>query len=325
MDFPNSIVIETHNLSKIYKEAHALKDLNLTVKQNSIFGFLGPNGAGKSTTIKLLLGLIEPSGGRATIFGQDVQRNNVEIRRRIGYLAQDPRYYEHLTARQILDYTARFFYRGPKDLLEARVQETLELVGLEDKADRPIKGFSGGERQRLGIGQAQVNYPDLLILDEPAASLDPQGRHDVLEVMGRLRKYSTIFYSTHILEDVQRVSDTVAILNKGRLIAEAPINELLAGDGNAVIYKITLKSENEIALANARERITNQSWVQNFSMAPENGQIAWQISVTDEGVAEDLLLRTILEDRSIKVKQFGRKTYNLEEVFLELVGKENSK
>jgi ABC-2 type transport system ATP-binding protein len=325
MDFPNSIVIETHNLSKIYKEAHALKDLNLTVKQNSIFGFLGPNGAGKSTTIKLLLGLIEPSGGRATIFGQDVQRNNVEIRRRIGYLAQDPRYYEHLTARQILDYTARFFYRGPKDLLEARVQETLELVGLEDKADRPIKGFSGGERQRLGIGQAQVNYPDLLILDEPAASLDPQGRHDVLEVMERLRKYSTIFYSTHILEDVQRVSDTVAILNKGRLIAEAPINELLAGDGNAVIYKITLKSENEIALANARERITNQSWVQNFSMAPENGQIAWQISVTDEGVAEDLLLRTILEDRSIKVKQFGRKTYNLEEVFLELVGKENSK
>jgi ABC-2 type transport system ATP-binding protein len=325
MDSPHSIVIETHNLSKIYKDAQALKDLNLTVKQNSIFGFLGPNGAGKSTTIKLLLGLIRPSGGQATIFGHDVQNNNIDIRKRIGYLAQDPRYYEHMTARQVLDYTARFFYRGPKDLLEARVQETLELIGLEDKADRAIKGFSGGERQRLGIGQAQVNYPDLLILDEPAASLDPQGRHDVLEVMERLRKYSTIFYSTHILEDVQRVSDTVAILNKGRLIAEAPIDELLAGDGNSVVYKITLSSETETAITSTKDRITNQAWVQNLSTEPENGQITWQVSVTDEDAAEDLLLRTVLEDRSIKVKNFGRKTYNLEQVFLELVGKENSK
>jgi ABC-2 type transport system ATP-binding protein len=254
-----------------------------------------------------------------------VQNNNIDIRKRIGYLAQDPRYYEHMTARQVLDYTARFFYRGPKDLLEARVQETLELIGLEDKADRAIKGFSGGERQRLGIGQAQVNYPDLLILDEPAASLDPQGRHDVLEVMERLRKYSTIFYSTHILEDVQRVSDTVAILNKGRLIAEAPIDELLAGDGNSVVYKITLSSETETAITSTKDRITNQAWVQNLSTEPENGQITWQVSVTDEDAAEDLLLRTVLEDRSIKVKNFGRKTYNLEQVFLELVGKENSK
>src|SRR4030065_477896 len=128
MDTSNSIVIETHNLSKVYKEAQALKDLNLTVKEHSIFGFLGPNGAGKSTTIKLLLGLIQPSGGRATIFGHDVQRNSVEIRKRAGYLAQDPRYYEHMTARQILVYTARFFYLGPKDLIEACVQEMRELA-----------------------------------------------------------------------------------------------------------------------------------------------------------------------------------------------------
>lgn len=111
--------------------------------------------------------------------------------------------------------TARFFYAGSKAAIEKRIDETLELVGLANKADRPIKGFSGGEHQRLGIAQAQINYPDLLILDEPAASLDPQGRHDVLEVMERLRKHTTIFYSTHILADVQRVSDTVAILDHG--------------------------------------------------------------------------------------------------------------
>jgi ABC-2 type transport system ATP-binding protein len=325
MNSPNSIVIETHNLSKIYKEADALKSLNLTVKQNSIFGFLGPNGAGKSTTIKLLLGLIQPSRGQATIFGHDVQRNSVEIRKRVGYLAQEPRYYEHMTARQIIDYTAHFFYRGPDDLLEARVQEMLELVGLEDKADRPVRGFSGGERQRLGIAQAQVNYPDLLILDEPAASLDPQGRHDVLEVMERLRKYTTIFYSTHILEDVQRVSDTVAILNQGKLIAEAPISELLSGDGGSAMYEITLKGEAEAAISEARERVTGQPWVQHLNVAAENGQIHWRVNVTDEAAAEDQLLRLILEDRSLSVKQFGRKTYNLEEVFLQLVEKENSK
>ena len=110
----------------------------------------------------------------------------------------------------------------------------IELVGLEGKADRPIKGFSGGERQRLGIAQAEVNYPDLLILDEPAASLDPQGRRDVLAVMSRIRKYATIFYCTHILDDVQRVSDTVAILNEGQMIAQAPIEELLSGTGETV-------------------------------------------------------------------------------------------
>jgi ABC-2 type transport system ATP-binding protein len=325
MDPSNSLVIETHNLSKIYKEAQALKGLNLTVKQHSIFGFLGPNGAGKSTTIKLLLGLIQPSGGQAAIFGQDVQRGGVEIRKRIGYLAQDPRYYEHLTARQILVYTARFFYRGPKDLIEARVQEMLELVGLDDKADRPVRGFSGGERQRLGIAQAQVNYPDLLILDEPAASLDPMGRHDVLEVMEKLRKYTTIFYSTHILEDVQRVSDTVAILNRGKLIAEAPITELLAGDGCSAIYDVTLKCETAASITDAQGRVSGQPWVQNLSMTPEDGLACWQVSVTDDAAAEDLLLRLILEDRSLKVKHFGRKTYNLEEVFLDLVEKENSK
>ena len=325
MDVQNSLVIETQNLSKAYKGVQALKDLNLKVKEHSIFGFLGPNGAGKSTTIKILLGLIQPSGGRATIFGQDVQRGSLEIRKRAGYLAQDPRYYEHMTARQILGFTARFFYRGQKDLIDARVQEMLELVGLDDKADRPLRGFSGGERQRLGIAQAQVNYPDLLILDEPAASLDPQGRHDVLEVMEKLRKYTTIFYSTHILEDVQRVSDTVAILNRGRLIAEAPIAELLAGDGRAAMYDITLKGELEAALTGARERLTGQPWVQNLNMTMQDGLTCWQVSVSDEAAAEDLLLRLILEDRSLKVKHFGRKTYNLEEVFLELVEKENSK
>ncbi len=208
-------VISTRGLSKTYKNVAALKPLDLDVRQNSIYGFLGPNGAGKTTTIKLLLGLTRPTAGSATVFEMDVAKQSVDIRARIGYLPQEPHFYEHMSARETLRFVAKFFFKGPNKAIEARIAEMLDLVDLSEKADRPMKTFSGGEKQRLGIAQAQINYPDLLILDEPAASLDPIGRRDVLEVMSKLRKHTTVFYSTHILDDVQKVSDTVAILNKG--------------------------------------------------------------------------------------------------------------
>jgi len=316
MNASESVVIQTQDLTKTFKgaPAAALKSLDLSVHKNSIFGFLGPNGAGKTTTIKLLLGLSRPTSGGGTVFGHDIVRESASIRRRVGYLAQDPRFYEHMTARETLRFTARFFYRGPKAAIEDRVQNTLELVGLEDKADRPIKGFSGGERQRLGIAQAQVNYPDLLILDEPAASLDPQGRRDVLEVMERLRKYTTVFYSTHILGDVQRVSDTVAILNRGRLVAQAPIEQLLAGS-EGTVYTVVVKGDGE----RAREHVTSQPWVKSVGVTPGNGLTAWNVSVNDEQVAESQLLRLVLSDENLVVTEFGRKKHDLEEVFLNIV------
>jgi len=317
----NSHVIETHGLTKTYKDVRALKSLNLKVKEHSIFGFLGPNGAGKTTTIKLLLGLARPTGGTADIFGMDIQHDSVCIRKRIGYLAQDPRYYEHMTARETLRFTARFFFTGPKQAIEERIQETLELVGLDDKADRPIKGFSGGERQRLGIAQAQVNYPDLLILDEPAASLDPQGRRDVLAVMERLRKYTTIFYSTHILDDVQRVSDTVAILNQGELVAQAPIEDLLNGSGGTV-YRLQVRGADDAT----RTRIRTEPWVTSLTEQPVNGHMVWSVSVTDETTAESQLLRLVLDNPAVTVAEFGRQKFNLEEVFLNIVeGGKNGK
>jgi ABC-2 type transport system ATP-binding protein len=321
MNNSNGHVIDTRELTKTYKGVNALQGLSLKVPQNAIYGFLGPNGAGKSTAIKLLLGLTRPTAGKALIFGKDITRESLAVRRKVGYLAQDPRYYEHMTARQTLRYTARFFYSGPRDLLEARIEEMLGLVGLDDKADRPIKGFSGGERQRLGIAQAEVNYPDLLILDEPAAALDPQGRRDVLEVMEKLRKYTTIFYSTHILEDVQRVSDRVAILNHGRLVAEAPIHELLAGNGSGSIYNLTIKGD----AIHAQARLEGQPWVGSLSAVLKGGLTHWRVNVNDEEQADDQMLRLILEDRNLRVKSFGRKTHNLEEVFLNLVGEEKSK
>ena len=315
----NSLVIQTRGLTRTYKDVNALQNLDLQVARNSICGFLGPNGAGKSTTIKLLLGLIRPTSGSAEVFGLDSVRESVAIRQRVGYLAQDPRYYDHNTARETLRFTARFFFSGPSELIEERIAETLELVGLSDKADRPIKGFSGGERQRLGIAQAQINYPDLLILEEPAASLDPMGRRDVLEVMERLRKHTTIFYSTHILEDVQRVSDTVAILNKGQLVAQAPIAELMAGK-DGIVYSMTVTGDGK----SARARIAGQPWVTSVASHTQDGATDFQISVSDEKVAQGQLLRLVLADPATTVIEFGRKKYNLEEVFLGIVEGDNS-
>ena len=309
----NDLVINTENLSKSFGEVQALKSLDLRVPKKSIFAFLGPNGAGKTTTIKLLLGLLKPTSGSGKIFGKDIVDDSVDIRANIGYLPQDPRFYEHMTARQTLEYTARFFYTGPQQAINQRVNEMIELVGLQDKADRPIKGFSGGERQRLGIAQAEVNYPDLLILDEPAANLDPQGRRDVLEVMSRIRKYATIFYCTHILDDVQRVSDQVAIVNQGELVTQASIEELLGGTGD-LVYTVSLKGDGQ----NAYTQVNQQSWISRIEVNHEGEQTTWQVSVTDEAAAEDQLM-SLLVSNGLKVSNFGRKAQNLEDVFINII------
>lgn len=309
----NDLVISTEGLSKSYGGVHALKSLDLRVPQKSIFAFLGPNGAGKTTTIKLLLGLLKPTLGGGRILGMDILQDSVDIRSKIGYLPQDARFYEHMTARQNLEYTARFFYAGSRAAIDKRINEMIELVGLEGKADRPIKNFSGGERQRLGIAQAQINHPDLLILDEPAASLDPQGRRDVLEVMSRIRKYATIFYCTHILDDAQKISDQVAIVNEGELIMQAPIDELLTGTRD-LIYSITMSGDSQSAYA----RVVQQPWVTGVEITQQGGQTNWQVAVTDETAAKDQLMG-LLVSNDLKVFSFSRKEQDLEDVFLNII------
>ncbi|CAN5908474.1 N/A [soil metagenome] len=316
-------VIESSGLTKVYGQVIALENLHLAVKKNSIFGFLGPNGAGKTTAMKLLLGLSRPTSGSGAVFGKDIVTESFEIRRRVGYLAQDPRYYGYMTARETLHFVARFFYSGPDPALERRLEESLELVGLSDRADRKIRGFSGGERQRLGLAQAQINDPELLILDEPAASLDPMGRRDVLGIMERLRdeRGTTIFYSTHILDDVQRVSDSVAVLRSGRLLAQAPIDEMLVVKGAGVaVYELTLRSNSESALDEARTRLQSQDWVSFLEESTGPGkERVWLVGTNDESVAEDRLLRLVLEGRGVRIAGFGRKRQSLEEAFLDLI------
>ena len=313
-EYSNGTVVKTAGLSKSYKGVDALKGLDLNVPENSIFGFLGPNGSGKTTTIKLLLGLTHPTAGSASIFGLDSTDESLEIRKKVGYLGQDPRFFDNMTARETMRFRAGFYYTGPSKAIESRISEVLELVGIADKADRSVKGFSGGERQRLGIGQALINSPDLLILDEPAAALDPMGRRDVLDVMRSLKSETTVFYSTHILDDVQRVSDSVAILNHGNLVAQAPIEELLGGAGNT-IYTIVLKGDaSEIQL-----RVMSQDWVESVDVTPSKTETILHVSVTDDRTAEAQLMRLVSTDEHVTVSEFKRKEMDLEQVFMDLV------
>jgi ABC-2 type transport system ATP-binding protein len=221
----NAAAISTAGLTKHYPGVQALTDLDLTVPEGSIYGFLGPNGAGKSTTIKLLAGLTRPTRGSASVAGIPVAAGPA-YRREVGYLAQDPRFYDWMTGRETLRFVASLD-AAARRADESRIDAVLGRVGLADAADRTTGTYSGGMRQRLGIAQAMVGSPTVLLLDEPVSALDPIGRREVLDLMRELRGEVTVFYSTHILDDVQRVSDHVAILDGGRLIQAAPTRDLL--------------------------------------------------------------------------------------------------
>jgi ABC-2 type transport system ATP-binding protein len=319
MHSTNDLIISTENLTKSYGKRQVVSNLNLAVPRGSICGFLGANGAGKSTTIKLLLGLLQPTSGVGTVFGKNIATDSVAIRERVGFLAQSPSFYGYLTARETLQFVASFFFTGSKTAIAARIEELIELVGLSGKADRPVKGFSGGEKQRLGIAQAAINDPELIILDEPASALDPLGRRDVLKILESFRGRSTVFYSTHILDDVQRVSDRVVILERGKLIAQGRIEELLSG--NRDVFNLTVRGDGSTVLA----KLLSVPWVKKVEVdrgVPDIQNVCTtklEIHVTDTQAAEVELLRLAISDPGTIVTQFDRSTQNLEDIFVNLV------
>ena len=310
-------IVRTEHLTKTYDDVDVVRNLDLVVPRHSIFGFLGPNGAGKTTTMKMLLGLIRPSAGSGSIFGLDIERDSADIRSRVGYLPQDPKFYEHMTARETLRFGAGFFFSGPKTRIEDRVSEMLELVGLRDKGDRPVKTFSGGEVQRLGIAQAQIHAPELLILDEPAAALDPLGRRDVLSILEQFRATSTVFYSTHILDDVQRVSDTVCILNHGEIATQGPIGTILDRE-TEVSYSVEVQGDVE----RARAALLAQPWIDGVTVNGSGDSAALTIAVSDTDAADAQIQRVLLADDSLVVREFRRNRASLEDVFVDLVQEE---
>ena len=218
--------IRTAGLTKHYPGVKALTDLTLEVPTGSIYGFLGPNGAGKTTALKMLAGLTRPTSGTASVAGIPIEAG-AAYRQSVGYLGQEPRFYGWMSGRETVEYVGSLYPPTARPN-KARVQEVIDLVGLADAADRLARTYSGGMRQRLGIAQALVARPAVLLLDEPVSALDPIGRREVLDLMEAIKGEVTVFYSTHILDDVERVSDHVAILDHGQLVRAEPTAELLA-------------------------------------------------------------------------------------------------
>ncbi len=223
--------IETIELTKRYGRITALSGLTMRVEAGSIFGFLGPNGAGKTTAVKLLLGLARPTSGEALVLGAPVsdERAHRAARRRIGYLPELFRYHGWLSAREVLAVHCELA-RLPRPWSGA-IDPVLATVGLRDRADDRVDGFSKGMQQRLGLAVAMLGSPDVIVLDEPTSALDPVGRHDVREILRGLRERGvTVFLNSHLLSEVEQVCDRVAIVDHGKVVAHGTLGELLRSD-----------------------------------------------------------------------------------------------
>ncbi|MBU5671593.1 ABC transporter ATP-binding protein [Paenibacillus brevis] len=231
-------VLEIHQLNKRFREHQVIDGLELTVPEHAVFGFIGQNGAGKTTTMKMVLGLLKPDSGSITICGESVRYGETKSNRHVGYLPDVPEYYGYMNAREYLALCGEITGL-PKKRIQERSGELLELVGLGSTKKR-ISGFSRGMKQRLGIAQALLHEPRLLICDEPTSALDPVGRKEILDVLYAAKGKTTVLLSTHILTDVERICDHVAILHGGKLALNGTLSELKEGhrqDGYALEFR----------------------------------------------------------------------------------------
>jgi ABC-2 type transport system ATP-binding protein len=294
----------------------ALQDLDLTVEAGTIFGFVGPNGAGKTTTIRLLVGLARPTRGRGWVAGHEVTADGRAARRLIGYLPEEPAFYPWMSGAEFLDYVGRLFGLGTER--KKRVDELLALAGLQEASRRHIGGYSRGMRQRLGVAQALINRPQVLILDEPASALDPQGRRDVLTLIEQLREQATVFMSTHILSDVERVCDRVAIIDRGQLVVEADREGLQDRYAPPVFELAWDEGDNQQAQVVDFVRLLEAvPWVSQV----ERQHRALRVHVSDRAQARRELLSLVAQS-GLVLSRYEMVRPTLEDVFLRLVNRE---
>ncbi len=293
-------ILETAGLSKKFGDRWAVKDLNLDVRAGEVFGFLGPNGAGKSTTIRMILTLLSPTSGSVRIFGKEVRENRTSILSRVCGIVEKPDFYLFLSAYKNLDLLGSLTRKVTKD----EIFDALEIAGLKSRARDKVKTFSHGMKQRLGIAQAILTKPDLVILDEPTSGLDPQGMKEVRELVLKLSQEhgTTIFLSSHLLTEVEAVAKRMAVLNHGQLIAQGAVSELIDGDSS---YYSILASPQEKAL----DMLAKIPWVEVVTAAN-----SIDVRIDSRRAAE---LNRLLVSGGIDVSSFASKR-TLEDYFLKI-------
>jgi ABC-2 type transport system ATP-binding protein len=299
------------SLTRYYGKIKAVENLSLNVPQGTIFGFLGRNGAGKTTTIRMLTGLTHPTRGSAWVAGVETTNADSAARRMFGYLPQAPAFYNWMSPKEYLRYCAGLFGLAPAEI-HKNIDEMLEMVGLQEAADRRISGFSGGMIQRLGIAQAMVHHPPVLFLDEPTSSLDPAGRYEVLELVNQLRGKVTVFLSSHILADIERVCDIVAIIRSGRLVLVNDKQELVERYAiNAV--ELEFEQNNSSPRAEFLEVLKSQSWV--ISASQDQNIIRITVSDLEEGKRS---LPGLIAQYQLILNRYEWVRPTLEEIFLKI-------
>ncbi len=302
---PRDAAIATVDLAKTYRSKTALAGMSMRVERGSAFGFLGPNGAGKTTAIKVLLGLVRPTSGGATVLGAPL--GDREVRRKIGYLPELFRYQEWMTAREVLRLHARLV-GVPRAQRDAQIATVLERVGLAARGDDRLGGYSKGMQQRLGLGVALVGEPELVFLDEPTSALDPVGRNDVRELVRSLTAAgTTVFLNSHLLGEVERSCDHVAIVSAGRIVADGSIDELV-GNATAVRVRATPPERAAPVVRSRGGEAASDGWYVVRGIAPDD--------------VPRLVAELVAADVAVHAVEPARAT--LEERFLEVLGDRNA-
>lgn len=309
--------VSIRGLVKSFGGVRAVDGLDLDVPRGSVLGFVGPNGAGKTTTVRMLLGLAEPTAGDLSVLGV---RPRAALRR-IGYLPDVPGYYPWMPAEEFLRFIASLFGLTGADA-DARVSALLDMSGLAGVRTR-IGGFSRGMRQRLGIAQALVNAPELLVLDEPTSALDPMGRKDVLDMIDQLRGRTTVLFSSHILSDVERVCDRVAILDHGRLRAQGTLKDVI--ESHAGVPSVLVEVEpggdpdaDQRPVDAFATELSAQQWASSITAAPGAHSVSFTVRTSDLRAA-GLGLPRLVTSHGLSLLRYEPREPSLEDVFVSLV------
>lgn len=307
-------IINCEGLSKVYKDKVALNNVSFSIEGTGCVGFLGANGAGKTTTIRILAGLAKPTSGKVEVVGYDVNSNSKNVRKVIGYCPQIPAFYDYMTAKEWMSFVGGMFDLDKKTIA-SKTEELLKLCGIWEAKDRKIGGFSGGMKQRLGIAQALINDPKLLILDEPVSALDPMGRYDVLKLIDSLKDKMTIFISTHIIDDIARVADRVVIIDKGSIVISDSMESLLASYAkNTIEIALHPTEKDVIAMLYKNPLISNVEW----------DGVKYKITTNKKHEASKLIMKTII-DENLSLISYEEGNISLENIFLKVVGSQNDK
>lgn len=297
-------VLELKGVSKRFGEKEVLRDVTFSVPESCVFGFIGRNGAGKTTTMKSVLGLLQIDSGEISICGDRVVYGQSLANRHIGYLPDVPEFYSYMTAPEYLRLCGEIAGMKSADI-KRRSGELLELVGLAKEKHR-IKGYSRGMKQRLGIAQALINSPKLLICDEPTSALDPVGRKEILDILCAAKEQTSVLFSTHILSDVEKICGRIALLENGRIEVSGTIDE---------IKKMRSEPDIELTLQNAKDI---QRVVGAFPAAEEQeGKLIFKKAAADQ--AEEIL--SFVAAQHIPITRFERHEPDLEDLFMEVIGK----